>query len=96
MKRHWIVLNSWILSYRTALMVLSQYLVAIIRVTAPNAQVQGANKSAVTAELVFICLNDAALGNKCLMGSWKKFLISCLYIGGVRHILSVHFEERWG
>ena len=40
-------------------MVLFQYPVAIIGVAAPNAQVVGANKPAVSAELAFICLNVA-------------------------------------
>ena len=42
-----------------ALMVTMQYLVAIIGVAAPNAQKIGGNKPAVSAELVFICLNVA-------------------------------------
>ncbi len=48
-----------ILIIGAALMVLFQFLVAIIGVAAPNAQVKGANKPAVSAELVFICLNVA-------------------------------------
>lgn len=48
-----------ILIYGAALMVTFQYLVAIIGVAAPNAQVKGANKPAVSAELAFICLNVA-------------------------------------
>jgi MFS family permease len=46
-----------ILIIGAALMVTFQYLVAIIGVAAPNAQVVGANKPAVSAELAFICLN---------------------------------------
>jgi MFS family permease len=38
-------------------MVFSQFLVAIIGTTAPNANVIGGNKPAVSAELAFICIN---------------------------------------
>jgi MFS family permease len=38
-------------------MVTSQFLVAIIGTAAPNAQVIGGNKAAVSAELAFICIN---------------------------------------
>jgi MFS family permease len=48
-----------ILIIGAGLMVVFQYLVAIIGVAAPNAQVVGANKPAVSAELAFICLNVA-------------------------------------
>jgi sugar porter (SP) family MFS transporter len=48
-----------ILLIGAALMVTMQYLVAIIGVAAPNAQVKGANKPAVSAEVAFICLNVA-------------------------------------
>jgi len=38
-------------------MIFSQFLVAIIGTTAPNANVVGGNKPAVSAELAFICIN---------------------------------------
>ncbi|KZW00719.1 sugar transporter family protein [Exidia glandulosa HHB12029] len=40
-------------------MIVAQYIVAIIGVAAPNAQVSGGNPPAVKAEIAFICLNIA-------------------------------------
>ncbi|KAJ6463954.1 general substrate transporter [Mycena sanguinolenta] len=43
-----------------SIMVVCQYIVAIIGVAAPHAQVKGGNPSAVKAEIAFICLNIAS------------------------------------
>jgi len=51
-------------------MVISQYIVAIVGVAAPNAQVVGANKPAVSAELAFICINVAVFASTWGPSAW--------------------------
>lgn len=51
-------------------MVTAQFLVAIIGVAAPNAQVVGGNKSAVAAEVSFICINIAIFASTWGPAAW--------------------------
>jgi sugar porter (SP) family MFS transporter len=59
-----------ILIIGAACMVISQYIVAIVGVAAPNAQVVGANKPAVSAELAFICINVAVFASTWGPSAW--------------------------
>ncbi|KAJ7060181.1 general substrate transporter [Mycena amicta] len=53
-----------------SLMVVCQYIVAIIGTAAPHAQTPGGNPSAVKAEIAFICLNIAAFATTWGPAAW--------------------------
>ncbi|KAJ7856624.1 general substrate transporter [Mycena leptocephala] len=51
-------------------MVVCQFIVAIIGVAAPNAQIKGGNPTAVKAEIAFICLNIASFATTWGPAAW--------------------------
>lgn len=51
-------------------MIISQFLVAIIGVSAPNAQVKGGNKPAVSGEVALICINIAFFASTWGPAAW--------------------------